>query len=83
MNDDSMKPLINKGDKLQLGETEEINIGDIVIYQLDDDSYLTRRYFEKEDMIVLVPDNKKYETKEFDKDSIKFIGKVKSIITEL
>ena len=84
MDDDSMQPTIYKDDKIQIDSEQMIKIGDIGVFQKEEDKIIIRRYFEKgNDKILLIPDNKKYKSETFDINSICKIGRVTAIIKEI
>lgn len=82
MPDNSMSPLIPDGSKLQLGEPDNLNNGDIVVAVVKD-KYLIRRYVPVDSKIILIAENNSFEPLTFSKKNLKILGKVKSYTKEL
>ena len=70
MNDGSMLPLINEGAQLMLDKTDNIKNGDIVLVQDNNNNILVRMYNKIDDIVSLIPMNKKFETIQFKKDDM-------------
>lgn len=84
MPDDSMQPLINKNDRLEIDSAKMVLLGEIGLFLTDKDEQLVRRYYEKENgKILLVPDNKKYRTETIEKEKIKAMWRVNAIVKEI
>lgn len=83
MLDSSMFPVIREGAKIELDTTAQIKDGDIVAVVLDDDKYLIRTYVKSGKNIILIPENKSFETLTFKESDIDIKGKVKSITIDL
>ncbi len=81
--DESMQPLILKGDKLEIDSSQSPKIGEIGVFKTGETEYMIRRYMEKGDRILLIPDNKEFETKSYAVDEIGIVARVKAIIKEL
>lgn len=82
LDDNSMIPIIPKGSKVQLDNSQDIQDGDIVIAQVNHRT-IVRRYFSVDDKIILAPENKANEVLKLNKNDAIILGKVKEIITEV
>lgn len=83
MLDNSMFPVIREGAKIELDTVAQIKDGDIVAAVLNDDKYLIRTYVKSGKNIILIPENKSFETLTFKESDIDIKGKVKSITIDL
>lgn len=83
MLDNSMFPVIREGAKIELDTVTQIKDGDIVAAVLNDDKYLIRTYVKSGKNIILIPENKSFETLTFKESDIDIKGKVKSITIDL
>lgn len=80
--DDSMFPTIPQGAKVELVKLDTYENGDMVAVETDKNENLIRTYISTGNKVILVPDNKSFETLTFDKKNIKIKGKVKSCTIE-
>lgn len=83
MLDSSMFPVIQEGAKIELDTTAELKNGDIVAVVISEDKYLIRTYVKSGENIILIPENKNFETLTFKESDIDIRGKVKSITIDL
>lgn len=83
MIDDSMFPTIKQGAKIELVKLDEYNNGDIIAVKLKDGNTIIRTYIEAGNNIVLLPENKDFETLTISKDDITIQGKIKTVTIEL
>lgn len=83
MNDDSMQPIISQNDIIHIDVDKQYRVGDIVLCKIKNGSNLIKRYFEKDDKILLISDNRNYEPIELSIDGYEFIYRVKSITKEI
>lgn len=84
MIDNSMEPIIPKDASLLLGTPDKgIDNGDIVAVVFNDESYIIRKYVQFEDKIILIPENRNYETTSVKKEDILFASRVISMTIKL
>ncbi|GAB1532577.1 MULTISPECIES: LexA family transcriptional regulator [Brevibacillus] len=83
MYDKSMEPRLPKGAKLNVQDSSYIEPGDIVIAEISDGNFIVRRFLSLEGKIALISENLEYKSYLFNEDEVKFLGKVKSVITNL
>ena len=83
MLDSSMFPVIQEGARIELDTTAELKNGDIVAVVISEDKYLIRTYVKSGKNIILIPENKNFETLTFKESDIDIRGKVKSITIDL
>lgn len=82
MLDDSMFPTIRQGSKIELVKLDAYENGDIVAVETPDNQNLIRTYISTGNKVILIPDNKDFETLTFNKKDIKVKGKVKTCTIE-
>lgn len=93
MNDDSMNPIIEKGSRLILNVSNEVDNMDlnntIVLVDSEEDGIMCRKLYFSEDrkIILLIPLNYKYRPKAFTQEEVEnqvaVIGKVIEVITKV
>jgi len=83
MPDTSMEPTIPVGSRLELTEAHDLNNGDVVISQTEDNSYIVRRYLRSQDHVILASESKDYAPIVLSPTASSIIAKVKSVVIEL
>lgn len=81
--DNSMFPILPEGAKIEIERLEQYQNGDIVSVTLKDGTSLIRNYIEAGQNVILMPENKHFETKTIKKKDITIKGRVKSYTVEL
>jgi transcriptional regulator with XRE-family HTH domain len=77
--DNAMAPIIPKNSKAYFEASEKYIDGDIICFLYNDD-ILVRKYFIKEDIVILNPINSQFEPIIYISKDIKILGKVKRVI---
>lgn len=83
---DSMSPVIEDGDLIQVHKVESVDSGDIAVVMLDDESGLVKKVVYGDDWIELVSLNPKYKTRRFEGEDalrLRVVGKVRRVIRDL
>lgn len=83
---DSMSPVIEDGDLIQVHKVESVDSGDIAVVMLDDESGLVKKVVYGDDWIELVSLNPKYKTRRFEGEDVlrlRVVGKVRRVIRDL
>lgn len=82
--DNAMAPHIPKNSKFTIKFTSIYKDGEIYWIKIKEtEEMIVRYYFEKEGRIILIPFNKEFESKTYNKDEIQIIGKVDKVIISL
>jgi transcriptional regulator with XRE-family HTH domain len=84
INDDSMEPIIPKNSTVSFNNKVIYSNGDIVGFIPNNEQrIILRKYYVKEDTIIFVPENKKYEPSIYKKSEINIVGKIDKIIVKV
>ena len=83
---DSMSPVIEDGDLIQIQKQESVDSGDIAVVLLDGEEGLVKKVVYDTEYIELISLNPKYRTRRFDGEDvlrIRVVGKVRRVIRDL
>lgn len=85
MNDDSMAPLIDKGEVFIIdGKAKDYSKGDIVLILDESNHFFSPRKYQKSgEKIFLLPVNDSYDIMEFDEETMQIMGKVHKLIKNI
>ena len=83
---DSMSPVIEDGDLIQVHKQDSVDSGDIAVVLLDGEEGLVKKVVYDTEFIELISLNPNYRTRRFDGEEVlrlRVVGKVKRVIREL
>lgn len=84
--DNSMSPIISKGSKVYYEHNNKYKNGDIICFifkETNNDDILIRKYYNKDNLIILNAFNSEYEPIICNVDSIRILGKINKIIVSV
>lgn len=83
---DSMSPVIEDGDLIQVHKQDSVDSGDIAVVLLDGEEGLVKKVVYDTEFIELISLNPKYRTRRFDGEEVlrlRVVGKVRRVIRDL
>lgn len=72
----SMEPLISKGEKVFLRHQPTVENGEIAIVRIENEGVTCKRFYFKDDTIILKSENEEYKDMLFDPSQVTVLGKV-------
>lgn len=73
---ESMEPLIKKGERVFLRHQPTVENGEIAIVRIEDEGVTCKRFYLKEDTVILKSENDRYEDMMFNPSQVTILGKV-------
>lgn len=83
---DSMSPMIEDGDLIQVHKQDSVDSGDIAVVLLDGEEGLVKKVVYDTEFIDLISENPSYNTRHFEGEEVlrlRVVGKVKRVIRDL